>query len=121
MDKSAEHDVWHGGKLALETPTWAYHCGSTQPPTSDDEPDATTEPETKAEDKAEKPAESGGGSLFDLGGDEPEDKTDLDAIVTHVSTVQPRLLIIDSVQTIAAAEVDGVPGGVTQVREVAAN
>src|ERR1700729_1468740 len=46
-------------------------------------------------------------------------ETDLDAVITHVSTVQPRLLIIDSVQTIAAGEVDGVPGGVTQVREVA--
>lgn len=46
-------------------------------------------------------------------------ETDLDAIVTHVASVQPRLLIIDSVQTIAAADVDGVPGGVTQVREVA--
>src|ERR1700678_1319136 len=47
-------------------------------------------------------------------------ETDLDAIITHVSAVQPRLLIIDSVQTIAAGDVDGVPGGVTQVREVAA-
>lgn len=46
-------------------------------------------------------------------------ETDLDAIITHVASVQPRLLIIDSVQTIAAADVDGVPGGVTQVREVA--
>jgi len=47
-------------------------------------------------------------------------ETDLDAVITHVASVQPRLLIIDSVQTIAAADVDGVPGGVTQVREVAA-
>ena len=47
-------------------------------------------------------------------------ETDLDAVLSHVETVQPRLLIIDSVQTIAAAEADGVPGGVTQVREVAA-
>jgi len=47
-------------------------------------------------------------------------ETDLDAVITHVATVQPRLLIIDSVQTIAAADVDGVPGGITQVREVAA-
>ena len=46
-------------------------------------------------------------------------ETNLDAIITHVSAVQPRLLIIDSVQTIAAGDVDGVPGGVTQVREVA--
>ncbi|WP_300614543.1 DNA repair protein RadA, partial [Trebonia sp.] len=47
-------------------------------------------------------------------------ETDLDAIIAHVGNVRPRLLIIDSVQTIAAADVDGVPGGVTQVREVAA-
>ncbi len=47
-------------------------------------------------------------------------ETDLDAVLTHVADVQPRLLIIDSVQTIAAADVDGVPGGITQVREVAA-
>jgi len=48
-------------------------------------------------------------------------ETDLDAVVSHVGSVRPRLLIIDSVQTIAAADVDGVPGGVTQVREVAAS
>jgi DNA repair protein RadA/Sms len=47
-------------------------------------------------------------------------ETDLDAILAHVAVVDPKLLIIDSVQTIAAAGVDGVPGGVTQVREVAA-
>jgi DNA repair protein RadA/Sms len=47
-------------------------------------------------------------------------ETDLDAILGHIDAVTPRLLIIDSVQTIAAAGVDGVPGGVTQVREVAA-
>ena len=32
----------------------------------------------------------------------------------------PTLLVIDSVQTISAGDVDGVPGGVTQVKEVAA-
>ena len=47
-------------------------------------------------------------------------ETDLDVVLGHVDAVQPRLLIIDSVQTIAAAGVEGVPGGVTQVREVAA-
>jgi len=46
-------------------------------------------------------------------------ETDLDAVLAHVEQVNPRLLIIDSVQTISAAGVDGVPGGVTQVREVA--
>jgi DNA repair protein RadA/Sms len=47
-------------------------------------------------------------------------ETDLDAVLAHVAAVGPRLLIIDSVQTISAAGVEGVPGGVTQVREVAA-
>jgi DNA repair protein RadA/Sms len=47
-------------------------------------------------------------------------ETDLDIVLGYVEQVSPRLLIIDSVQTIAAAGVEGVPGGVTQVREVAA-
>jgi DNA repair protein RadA/Sms len=47
-------------------------------------------------------------------------ETDLSAIVSHVDEVQPALLVVDSVQTIAAPNVDGTPGGVTQVREVAA-
>jgi DNA repair protein RadA/Sms len=34
--------------------------------------------------------------------------------------VRPTLLVVDSIQTIGAAGVDGVPGGVTQVKEVAA-
>ncbi len=46
-------------------------------------------------------------------------ETDLDAVLGHVDQVGPGLLIIDSVQTITAADVDGVPGGVTQVRAVA--
>lgn len=46
-------------------------------------------------------------------------ETDLSAVLSHVETVNPKLLIIDSVQTVASAEADGVPGGVTQVREVA--
>ena len=47
-------------------------------------------------------------------------ETDLGAVLTHIHEVDPELLVIDSVQTIGAADVDGVPGGVTQVREVAA-
>lgn len=46
-------------------------------------------------------------------------ETDLGALVTHVEQVQPSLLIVDSVQTIAATDVDGAAGGVTQVRAVA--
>jgi DNA repair protein RadA/Sms len=47
-------------------------------------------------------------------------ETDLAAVLTHIEQVQPSLLIVDSVQTIASAQVDGGAGGVTQVREVAA-
>ena len=46
-------------------------------------------------------------------------ETDLAAVLGQVEQVHPTLLVIDSVQTIGATEVDGVPGGVTQVREVA--
>ncbi len=46
-------------------------------------------------------------------------ETDLAALVTHVEQVEPSLLIVDSVQTIAAADIDGAAGGVTQVRAVA--
>lgn len=46
-------------------------------------------------------------------------ETDLGGVLTHVETVKPSLLIVDSVQTIGSADVEGVPGGVTQVREVA--
>ena len=46
-------------------------------------------------------------------------ETDLDVVLGHIESVGPRLLIVDSVQTIQAAGVEGVPGGVTQVREVA--
>jgi DNA repair protein RadA/Sms len=46
-------------------------------------------------------------------------ETDLESVLGQIAVVSPRLLIIDSVQTIAADSVDGVPGGVTQVREVA--
>jgi DNA repair protein RadA/Sms len=47
-------------------------------------------------------------------------ETDFGALLGHVEAVDPALLIVDSVQTICAAGVDGVPGGVTQVREITA-
>jgi len=47
-------------------------------------------------------------------------ETDLGAVLGHVEEVQPTLLVVDSVQTISSAGVDGVAGGVSQVREVAA-
>ncbi len=47
-------------------------------------------------------------------------ETDFAALLGHVEAVEPDLLIVDSVQTISAGGIDGVPGGVTQVREVTA-
>ena len=45
-------------------------------------------------------------------------ETDLAALLAHVEAVRPTLLIVDSVQTISAAGIEGAPGGVTQVREI---
>lgn len=47
------------------------------------------------------------------------DESDLGSLIGHVEAHQPRLLIVDSVQAIASASVDGRAGGVTQVQEVA--
>ncbi|MEU6135030.1 DNA repair protein RadA [Nocardioides sp. NPDC047086] len=47
-------------------------------------------------------------------------ETDLGAVLTHIEETRPDLIVVDSVQTIGASGVEGVPGGVTQVREVAA-
>ena len=47
-------------------------------------------------------------------------ETDFAALLGHVQAVDPGLLIVDSVQTICAADVEGVPGGVTQIREITA-
>ncbi|GGQ32465.1 DNA repair protein RadA [Actinomadura coerulea] len=48
-------------------------------------------------------------------------ETELSAILGHIESVDPGLLVVDSIQTIGTSEADGAPGGVTQVREVAAN
>ncbi len=45
-------------------------------------------------------------------------ESDLDAVLSHVEAVRPTLVVVDSVQTISSAGVDGVTGGVTQVRAV---
>ncbi|MFL6179608.1 MAG: DNA repair protein RadA [Actinomycetes bacterium] len=46
-------------------------------------------------------------------------ETDLSTVLGHIDAVAPGLLVLDSVQTVSAAEVEGGAGGVTQVREVA--
>ncbi|WP_181274715.1 DNA repair protein RadA [Brevibacterium oceani] len=47
-------------------------------------------------------------------------ETDLGSVLGMIEAEAPELLIVDSIQTLASSEVEGVPGGVTQVREVAA-
>ncbi|WP_105565611.1 DNA repair protein RadA [Microbacterium halophytorum] len=46
-------------------------------------------------------------------------ETDLGTILGHIDSVQPELVIVDSVQTVASAESDGAAGMPGQVREVA--
>lgn len=46
-------------------------------------------------------------------------ETDLGTVLGHIEAVDPALLILDSVQTIASADVDSLAGQPSQVREVA--
>ena len=46
-------------------------------------------------------------------------ETDLASVLGHIESVDPSLVIIDSVQTLASDQVEGTPGGPAQVREVA--
>ncbi|WP_394940565.1 DNA repair protein RadA [Psychromicrobium sp. YIM B11713] len=48
-------------------------------------------------------------------------ENDLGSALGQVEQLKPRLLIVDSVQTLSSAVVEGSAGGVTQVREVAAS
>jgi DNA repair protein RadA/Sms len=45
-------------------------------------------------------------------------ESDLQTALGHIDQVKPTLIIVDSVQTMSTTEVDGVTGGVTQVRAV---
>lgn len=47
-------------------------------------------------------------------------ETSLEKIFGHAESIQPELLVVDSIQTIATAEVESAAGSVTQVRECAA-
>jgi DNA repair protein RadA/Sms len=47
-------------------------------------------------------------------------ESDVHAVLGHIATLRPALVIVDSVQTMSTTEVDGVAGGVTQVRAVTA-
>lgn len=47
-------------------------------------------------------------------------ESDLGQSLAQIEDVDPGLTIMDSVQTLSSAEIDGAPGGVTQIREVTA-
>jgi DNA repair protein RadA/Sms len=47
-------------------------------------------------------------------------ETSLDAVRVAVEEVRPRVLVLDSVQTLHNPAMEGVPGSISQVREVAA-
>ncbi|SDR70174.1 DNA repair protein RadA [Corynebacterium timonense] len=47
-------------------------------------------------------------------------ESNLDVVFGHVEQIRPSLLIVDSVQTMHASGVEGVPGGVAQSRAVTA-
>jgi DNA repair protein RadA/Sms len=47
-------------------------------------------------------------------------ETDLDSVLETLAAERPQACVIDSVQTLGAAELSGAPGSVGQVREVAA-
>ncbi len=46
-------------------------------------------------------------------------ETNLDVILEHTTQIRPRLLIIDSIQTVYLQDLESSPGSVTQVRECA--
>ncbi|MFL6150211.1 MAG: DNA repair protein RadA [Pseudonocardiaceae bacterium] len=46
-------------------------------------------------------------------------ESDLATVLGHLDVVDPALLIVDSVQTMSCAGVEGSPGGVSQIRAVA--
>ena len=47
-------------------------------------------------------------------------ETSLESIFAHIEKVQPELLIVDSIQTIASDDIESSAGSVSQVRECAA-
>ena len=47
-------------------------------------------------------------------------ESDLGLVLGHIRDTAPTLVVVDSVQTMATADADGIMGGTTQVREVTA-
>ena len=47
-------------------------------------------------------------------------ETRLERVFDHIKAVQPELVVVDSIQTVAVEGVDSSPGSITQIRECAA-
>ena len=47
-------------------------------------------------------------------------ETQLDRIFTQIENVKPQLVVVDSIQTIASADIESASGSISQVRECAA-
>jgi DNA repair protein RadA/Sms len=47
-------------------------------------------------------------------------ETNLDVILSHVDTVKPQLLVVDSIQTVTMPQMESTAGSISQVRESAA-
>ena len=47
-------------------------------------------------------------------------ETDLDVIIGHINEISPRLVVVDSIQTMYLAELTSAAGSISQVRECAA-
>jgi DNA repair protein RadA/Sms len=47
-------------------------------------------------------------------------ETDLQAVEAHVGTIEPRILVVDSIQTVYLPGLESAPGSVSQVRECGA-
>ncbi len=43
-------------------------------------------------------------------------ETSLDAVLSHLTAVQPQLVIVDSIQTLYSAKIESSPGSVSQIR-----
>jgi DNA repair protein RadA/Sms len=48
-------------------------------------------------------------------------ESDLSSVLGQINVVEPKLILVDSVQTIASADIDGAAGMPSQIREVAAS
>ena len=44
-------------------------------------------------------------------------ETDIEAIEVHIDKLSPKIVVVDSIQTMQRSDIDSIPGNITQVRE----